>query len=184
MLYAIGEIIAFLSIAALLGFALGWMVRGISGSKRLELLWRSLVEGERMKAARMEAELERYRVENEALRDRVRSLSSGIEGVPEAVEETAGADEGDSHTIEAIANRNRPALEVDDDLKRIRGIGPVLEGLLKSKGIISYRQVALFGEEDIKHVAEAIGSFPGRILKDNWVESARQQHRLKYGSEP
>jgi NADH-quinone oxidoreductase subunit E len=81
----------------------------------------------------------------------------------------------------AIAERTRGgAPPVDDDLKLIRGIGPKIEGLLKAMGVTSFRQVASFDSGDVATVAAALESFPDRIVRDDWMTGAAEQHRLKY----
>jgi len=67
-----------------------------------------------------------------------------------------------------------------DDLKRINGIGPVLEKTLNKLGITSFKQVAGFNKGDIQRVQEAIDTFPGRIERDDWVGGAAKQYALKY----
>ena len=73
--------------------------------------------------------------------------------------------------------------EAVDELRNIFGIGPVLEKRLNAEGITSFRQVAAFTGEEIERVAEAIGCFADRIIKDDWMESARQEHLRKYGEQ-
>ncbi len=58
-----------------------------------------------------------------------------------------------------------------DDLKKISGVGPVLEKKLNAMGIFHYWQIAQFTPEDIAKVDEAL-SFKGRIERDGWVEQA------------
>jgi len=58
-----------------------------------------------------------------------------------------------------------------DDLKKISGVGPVLEGKLNALGITSFAQIAAFTEEDIAKVDDAL-NFKGRIDRDNWLEQA------------
>lgn len=60
-----------------------------------------------------------------------------------------------------------------DDLKKIKGIGPVFEKDLHSKGIYYFRQVAAWKAADIKMVDALIDSFPGRIKRDEWVKQAK-----------
>lgn len=60
-----------------------------------------------------------------------------------------------------------------DDLKKISGVGPVLEKKLNALGITTYAQVAAFSADDIARVDEAL-SFKGRIERDNWVEQATE----------
>lgn len=62
----------------------------------------------------------------------------------------------------------------EDDLQQIFGIGPVTENTLNSIGIRSFEQIAQFEREHIEYVADVLQIFPGRIERDNWVESARK----------
>ena len=72
-----------------------------------------------------------------------------------------------------------------DDLKQIKGIGVVMERVLNEKGIYLFQQLADMTSEDIDWVTEAIAAFPGRIVRDRWVEQARELYIAKYGdSEP
>ncbi|MEM6640227.1 MAG: hypothetical protein AAF610_10020 [Pseudomonadota bacterium] len=59
-----------------------------------------------------------------------------------------------------------------DDLKKINGIGPVLEARLNELGVFHFRQIADFTEKDIGWIASKINAFPNRILRDNWVAQA------------
>lgn len=68
-----------------------------------------------------------------------------------------------------------------DDLKEIKGVGKVMEGVLNDKGIYLFRQVANFTPADVAWVNEAIEAFPGRIERDNWVGQAQELYRAKYG---
>ena len=84
--------------------------------------------------------------------------------------------------VAEIATRTRgTGPVVDDDLKKIHGVGPKLERLLKSMDITSFRQVANFTAEDIQYVTAALDAFPGRIERDDWMSSAADQHMQKYG---
>lgn len=59
-----------------------------------------------------------------------------------------------------------------DDLKRIRGIGVLIEKKLHSLGVISYEQVANWSGEDIDRISQLL-DFKGRIERENWIEQAR-----------
>ena len=61
---------------------------------------------------------------------------------------------------------------VPDDLKRIKGIGVVLEKKLNAIGVISYDQVAGWTDADVQRVSEQL-DFKGRIERENWIEQAR-----------
>lgn len=59
-----------------------------------------------------------------------------------------------------------------DDLKRIRGVGILIEKKLNSLGITSYGQIANWTLADIDRVSQVL-DFKGRIERENWVEQAR-----------
>lgn len=59
-----------------------------------------------------------------------------------------------------------------DDLKRIRGVGVVIEKKLNAMGIYSYAQIAEWTDGDIQKVNEVL-DFSGRIERENWIEQAR-----------
>ena len=49
-----------------------------------------------------------------------------------------------------------------------------MENVLNSHGVTTFRQLANFSGEDVERVSEAIGTFPGRIERDDWVGRARR----------
>jgi predicted flap endonuclease-1-like 5' DNA nuclease len=83
--------------------------------------------------------------------------------------------------VREIASRTSGGRDIaNDDLKKIHGVGPKIEKLLKSMGITSFLQVANFTPEDIETVTLALDAFPGRIERDDWVASADQLYQEKY----
>ncbi len=64
-------------------------------------------------------------------------------------------------------------LEEDgDDLKRIRGIGVLIEKRLTAMGITRYDHIANWTSADIDRVSQVL-DFKGRIEREGWVEQAR-----------
>jgi large subunit ribosomal protein L21 len=59
-----------------------------------------------------------------------------------------------------------------DDLKKISGVGPVLEKKLHAFGVTQYAQIAAFTKADIDKLDEAL-SFKGRIERDDWLGQAK-----------
>ena len=59
-----------------------------------------------------------------------------------------------------------------EDLKRIRGIGVLIEKRLNSMGVVSYEQIANWSAADIERVSHLL-DFKGRIERENWIEQAR-----------
>lgn len=101
-----------------------------------------------------EAEADRLRVRIESLKTEVASLRSGL---PQARSVPAPSEAGHG-----------------DDLKRIRGIGPVMEQTLHSFGIHTWEQIAALTADDVVKLTEAIGAFPGRIARDDWIGGAQR----------
>jgi branched-chain amino acid transport system ATP-binding protein len=59
-----------------------------------------------------------------------------------------------------------------DDLKLIKGIGPVNEGKLNRHGVRTFAQIAAWKKADIVE-AEAYLEFDGRIAREGWVGQAK-----------
>ncbi|MEX3011630.1 50S ribosomal protein L21 [Hoeflea sp. TYP-13] len=59
-----------------------------------------------------------------------------------------------------------------DDLKKISGVGPVLEKKLHAFGVTQYAQIAAFSKDDIAKLDEAL-NFKGRIERDDWIGQAK-----------
>lgn len=60
-----------------------------------------------------------------------------------------------------------------DDLKQIKGVGPVLENLLHSLGFYHFDQVAAWTSQEVAWVDENLEGFKGRVTRDEWVAQAR-----------
>jgi small subunit ribosomal protein S2 len=58
-----------------------------------------------------------------------------------------------------------------DDLKKISGVGPVLEKKLNELGITKFDQIVNLSDEDIEKIDNAL-NFKGRISRDDWVGQA------------
>ena len=86
-----------------------------------------------------------------ALRERVRELEAQLSPPPEA-----------------------------DDLKKIYGIGPVLEKRLRALGIFRFEQIGSWGDAEIDAMQAQLPEYPGRIRREAWVKSARDQYRKKF----
>ena len=59
-----------------------------------------------------------------------------------------------------------------NDLKRIKGIGVVIDKKLEAMGITTYEQIAAWTTADIDKVSNAL-DFKGRIEREQWVQQAR-----------
>ncbi len=59
-----------------------------------------------------------------------------------------------------------------DDLKRIKGIGPKIEGMLHDLGVFHYDQIAAWSDATVAWVDEHL-SFKGRIAREQWIAQAK-----------
>jgi large subunit ribosomal protein L21 len=59
-----------------------------------------------------------------------------------------------------------------DDLKKISGLGPVLQKKLNGLGVTTFAQIAAWTEADIERV-DAELNFKGRITREDWVGQAK-----------
>lgn len=66
----------------------------------------------------------------------------------------------------------KPAAAKADNLRRLIGIGPVNEKLLKAQGVTSFAQIAAWTAADIKRI-EDVMNFDGRIARERWIEQAK-----------
>lgn len=71
------------------------------------------------------------------------------------------------------ANLLTEAKGAPDDLKKISGVGPKLEGLLHENGVFHFWQIAEWGAADIAYMDDRL-SFKGRIERDNWITQAKE----------
>lgn len=60
-----------------------------------------------------------------------------------------------------------------NDLKRISGVGPKIEGILNSLGIYRFDQIASWTRENIEWVDEQL-KFKGRIDREGWIDQAKK----------
>jgi len=59
-----------------------------------------------------------------------------------------------------------------DDLKRIKGIGAVIEDTLNDLGIYQFNQISQWNHDNVTWVENFI-AFPGRIGREDWINQAQ-----------
>ena len=142
MWYLFLQTLFWLLLALIVGFICGWIFRGYQSRSRIKYLEEELEKCQSRYSTSQDDDLSRSATEPEPTPDDWRPT-------------TLSAPEGEA-----------------DDLKRISGIGPVIEETLNGLGIFNYRQIAEFTRENIAWVNKHI-LFPGRIDRENWVGQAR-----------
>ena len=82
---------------------------------------------------------------------------------------TAAQDEtGGKPEALAAARSGQP-----DDLKKIKGVGPKLEGMLHDMGIFHFDQIAAWGPSEVAWADANLKGFKGRVSRDDWVQQAK-----------
>ena len=75
-------------------------------------------------------------------------------------------------SVRSEAYSAAPSKSGPDDLKRIRGVGVLIERKLNTMGINSYAQIANWTSSEIDRVSQVL-DFKGKVERENWVEQAR-----------
>lgn len=150
MTYLIVEIAVLLLVAFLIGLLIGWWFnRKGDGDGGQDHALRSRISV-------LEGELKECTENRLKLRARIQELESE----PAAAQLAAA---GIASTEEDLP---------PDDLKRISGIGPVIEGKLNSAGITRFEQIAGWTKADIEDFRERL-NFRDRIEREFWVDQAK-----------
>jgi len=91
----------------------------------------------------------------------------------EEVEEISEEQKAENKT--ALLGALGTATEADkDDLKKIKGVGPKLEGVLNSIGIYTFAQVSKMTAKEYDLVDSLMDSFKGRAKRDDWAGQAKE----------
>ena len=97
----------------------------------------------------------------------------GGEGEDLADEAAAAISDVTGEFIGAPVHSHLPGSRgVPDDLQKLKGVGPKLAGLLQSKGLVRFEQIAALGSEDVQRIDADLGAFRGRLTRDRVVEQA------------
>jgi predicted flap endonuclease-1-like 5' DNA nuclease len=145
-----------------------WLVFAIALVLVILVAWWLLVASRRTRIERGEAPGDGLPARrNQALIDA--APASAEVDLPPATPEVLG---GVSEVLAATATPVHQPLH-GDDLKRIKGVGPKLAALLNSLGVSSYSQIAAWDDAEIDRIDARLGSFAGRIRRDDWPAQAR-----------
>ena len=142
-----------------------WLVIGIIIG--LLIAWFFMAARCKKKLAERDAELSAVRKELESAKAQNAAASNRAIPAPSAQPLASG-----TASNEARAFSPSGATGSADDLTKIKGIGPVLNGKLNALGINSFQQIADFTQADIDRI-DATLDFPGRIERERWVAQAK-----------
>ena len=101
-------------------------------------------------------------------------METASSSVKEDVKVTLSAEEIDSQKTALLSKLGAVSSENKDDLKKISGVGPVLEGKLNEIGIYSFEQVSKMTSAEYQLLDSLTGTFPGRAERDDWAAQAKE----------
>lgn len=88
--------------------------------------------------------------------------------------ETKEVSEEDINSLLGNLGTFDPSTQTADDLKKVNGIGPVMEKKLNEIGIFTFDQVSKMTETEYDLLDNITGSFPGRAQRDDWAGQAEK----------
>lgn len=102
----------------------------------------------------------------------IEETEDNLESAEEIAEEPGDEREEDEFP-NILADSYYPDAESQDNLKKIKGVGPAIEKTLNGLGIYRFNQIAEMSEYDIDRVAQQLKGFRSRIYREDWVGQAR-----------
>lgn len=103
-------------------------------------------------------------------------LTDGAKPKPaakKAAKKTAPKAEAEKAEPKKAAPKKAASADTADDLKKLSGVGPVLEKKLNEAGVTSFAQIAAWKKKDIEEMDEKL-DFKGRIEREDWVAQAKE----------
>jgi predicted flap endonuclease-1-like 5' DNA nuclease len=168
--------VVLLLIAAVLGFAAGWMLRGwgLDGSTRMS-------DGyEREQREILSGELNTARAERDDARTQMLTMRAAIPCAPGAAFKRDAAVPAPSPArvppspapASSVAAAAMASAGTMDDLQRIKGIGPKAQQSLAAMGVTRFAQIAAWSDEEAAEFNAKLRA-RGRIERDRWIAQAR-----------
>jgi predicted flap endonuclease-1-like 5' DNA nuclease len=146
----------FLVLALLVGLFVAWWVFVASRRTRVEI-------------ARGDDESPKR---NQALID-APGAAAFRESPPPTPEGLAGIGQAVGAAADLVPHEPLPGGGADDDLTRIKGLGPKLAEQLHDLGVTAFAQIAAWDDAEIDRIDARLGRFQGRIRRDDWPAQAR-----------
>jgi NADH-quinone oxidoreductase subunit E len=181
VLYLVIQIWLWIVLAALIGFAIGWVLRWRFIAERVNKLEDDVIM---LRAARDRLEQDNKRLSSRAAAGKAASGRAGPSGREPSAGEEAEATEarrGEFDRVPVSGGIRPSALPgaragEADDLKRINGIGPKLEEVLNQLGIYHYDQIGQWTPQNVEWM-DGYLRFRGRIEREAWVDQAKRLAR-------
>lgn len=105
---------------------------------------------------------------------KIDETTSAVDDIIEATD--LSSDDNDEKTNSLLGSIGTFDKETQqpDDLKKVKGIGPVMEKTLNQIGIYSFDQVSKMTKKEYDLLDSITGSFPGRAERDDWAGQAEK----------
>jgi predicted flap endonuclease-1-like 5' DNA nuclease len=103
------------------------------------------------------------------VRPHMQKREGPAEGRGLAGESAAAASDVAGQLINAPVHR---ALDGEDDLCRMKGVGPKFASALAAAGLIRFDQIAALSPDEVNRIDSQLGTFSGRLRRDRIVEQA------------
>lgn len=199
-----------LLIAAILGFILGWLLSKLFGGNASvdTSALDAEIAGHKRKISTLEADLKTCQDSRTSMEGELKDWSAKAATLSSAG--AVATDGGDSAKLQAEIDalklkldetenervyllgqvkkaesgesiKREVPMDQRDDLELINGVGPVLERMLYDMGIYFFKDVASWDAAKVAEMDEKLPRFRGRIEREGWVESAKEEHFKKYG---
>ncbi len=105
-------------------------------------------------------------------------------GEPDAESESEKAEDDLFTSVNKYLDDDPAPGDDTDDLKQIKGVGPVIEKTLNELGIFLFSQIAEMSEHEIDRVAQRLKGFRSRIYREDWIGQARDLQFRKNNNQP
>lgn len=172
--FLISEMVVPILLVALLGFFVGWLIWGRWSSMNVDT-------GE---ADRLRRELDACKAKHFEKDARIAALgveaSASVSAAHEADVTSEGVLDYDGDGILQGENEgSKPAtldgarVDVADDLKQIKGIGPKMEKICNALGLYHFDQIAAWTPDEEAWVNANLEGFKGRMIRDQWTVQAK-----------
>jgi predicted flap endonuclease-1-like 5' DNA nuclease len=179
--FLLTEIWVLLALAALIGLLAGWIIWGRRSEVNIDTSeadrLRADLDACRSKHAEKDAEISDLRAQL-ASASASASAPVAVAAMPENSDYDGDRDYDGDGIVEGKDEGVKPStLDAPraggaDDLKKIKGVGPKMEGLCNALGFWHFDQIANWTDAEVAWVDANLEGFSGRVSRDNWVAQA------------
>jgi predicted flap endonuclease-1-like 5' DNA nuclease len=171
MNYLLSQIFLCLLAAFILGLIIGWLLKRLACKKCEDELQQLRQQITTLKNRKPELVQEQEQEQEPPAK--IETLMSNEKIVTEIKRDEKESQQTDIDPADAFKPifLSEPRNGKADDLKRIKGVGKVLEDTLNALGIFHFDQIADWSDDNVSWM-DTFMKFPGRIEREGWVDQA------------